>query len=184
MAGLRPGHCYKNVERAYTRKSKFKSKGYVKAVPHSKIVKFISGEPTKQFSYRVDYVAQEPIQIRHNAMESVRQIINRRLSIDIGKNYRMIIRGHPHHVLREHKMLTGAGADRMSPGMAHAFGRPVGLAVQAKKGKVLFSTFVDKADVEKVKYAYSKANPRLPGKWTVVVKGIANSLEIPAQIHA
>ncbi len=180
MAGLRPGHCNRDIERAYTRKSKFKSKGYVKAVPHSKIVKYIFGDIHKKFSYQVDYVARGPVQIRHNALESVRQIVNRRLSTDIGKNYCMMVRGHPHHVIREHKMLTGAGADRMSPGMAHAFGRPIGLAVQARKGTVLMSAWVDKQDVEKVKYAYSKANPRLPGKWGIVVREVAKATEIKA----
>ncbi|MEK6813073.1 MAG: 50S ribosomal protein L16 [Nanoarchaeota archaeon] len=178
MAGLRPAHCYTEIKRAYTRKSKFKSKGYVKAAPNSKIVKYFFGDVTKNFSHQLDFVAIVPVQIRHNALESVRQIVNRRLSIDIGKNYRLIIRGHPHHVLREHKMLTGAGADRMSPGMAHAFGRPIGLAVQAKRGKVLMSIWVDKSDIEKAKYAYSKAFPRLPGRWNVVVTDIVKIPEI------
>ncbi|MDO8556723.1 MAG: 50S ribosomal protein L16 [Nanoarchaeota archaeon] len=172
MTGLRPGHCDRYIERAYTRKSKFKSKGYVKAAPNSKIVHFISGDNTKTYTHQLDYVAKDDVQVRHNALESVRQIVNRWLGNDLGKNYLFTIRAHPHHIIREHKALSGAGADRMSQGMAHAFGKPIGLAAQAPKGKVLMSVRVDKAGIEKAKSALHRANTRLPGHWTINVKEI------------
>ncbi|HLD12248.1 MAG TPA: 50S ribosomal protein L16 [Candidatus Nanoarchaeia archaeon] len=169
MAGLRPGHTIRKIKRAYTRKSKFKSKGYVKAVPHSKIVRFIFGDITRTFTHQLDYISKDDIQVRHNALESARQILTRHLEANLGKNFILLIRGYPHHVVREHKALTGAGADRMSQGMAHAFGKPEGVAVQAHRGKILFSIHVDKNDIDKARAVLQKANSRLPGHWQIAV---------------
>ena len=49
MAGLRKGRCYREIERAYTRKSKFRSKGFVKAIPPNKIIKYNMGNAKKEF---------------------------------------------------------------------------------------------------------------------------------------
>ena len=170
MVGLRPGHTVRTIKRAYTRKSKFKSKGYIKAVPHSKIVRFIFGDITRNFTHQLDYVSVDDVQVRHNALESARQILTRHLESQLGKEFILLIRGYPHHVVREHKALTGAGADRMSQGMAHAFGKPEGLAVQAYKGKVLFSVHVNKDGIERARNVLHKANSRLPGHWHINLK--------------
>ena len=41
MATLRKGKCYREVKRAYTRKSKYKKKGFVKSTAAIKIVNTI-----------------------------------------------------------------------------------------------------------------------------------------------
>lgn len=169
MAGLRKGVSYRRLERPYTRKSKFKHKSYVKAVPNSKVVRFDMGDVKKQYAVRVDLVAKDALQLRHNAIESARQIINRHLNIKLGNNYYLKVRMYPHHVLRENKMLTGAGADRMQTGMQLAFGRPVGIAAQIKKKKAIFSVKVDQDSIEAAKYALRKAMSRLPGHYGVAV---------------
>ena len=43
MARIRKGVSYRRLERPYTRKSKFRAKSFVRAVPHSKIAKFEFG---------------------------------------------------------------------------------------------------------------------------------------------
>ena len=167
MATLRKGHCYSHVKRAYTRKSKYKRKGYIKAIPTSKIIKYDMGDLSKKFPYRVDLVSKIPIQIRHNALESCRQIINRHLTRLIGSDFYLKLRVYPHHVLRENRMLTGAGADRMQTGMQKAFGTPIGIATQLKKNQKLFSVKVEKESINKAKTALKKATPRLPGKYSI-----------------
>ena len=112
------------------------------------------------------------LQIRHNALESVRQVVNRRLEIALGTNYLFQVRVFPHHVLREHKMLTGAGADRMSPGMSKAFGKPVGIAAQLRKGQTIFSVSVNKENLLKAKEAMELARPRLPGSFLIEIKEV------------
>ena len=167
MAGLRKGRCYREVVRAYTRKSKFKTKAFIKTVPPNKIARYKMGDLQKKFNYEVELKPKQSLQIRHNALESVRQVVNRKLGILLGNDYLFQIRVYPHHVLREHKMLTGAGADRMSPGMSKAFGKPVGIAAQLKKGQPVISVSVSKENVEKAKSAIALAKPRLPGTYII-----------------
>lgn len=167
MAGLRKGNCYRKVVRAYTRKSKYKSKGYIKAIPPSKIVKFDQGNLQKKFDAKVSLVSKQAIQLRHNALESARQIIHKHISDSLGNNYYLKVRVYPHHILREHKMLTGAGADRMSPGMSQAFGKAVGVAAQVKRNQPIISIMTDKKDVETAKKALHFAMSRLPGKYYI-----------------
>ncbi len=167
MAGLRKGKCYTKIVRAYTRKSKYKSKGYIKAIPPSKIVKFDQGNLQKNFPAKVSLVSKQDIQLRHNALESARQVIHTHLASSFGNNYKLKVRVYPHHILREHKMLTGAGADRMSPGMSQAFGKPVGIAAQVKKNQPIISVMVDLKDVEAAKRIMHFAMARLPGRYYV-----------------
>lgn len=174
MVGLRKGKCYRGMERAYTRKSKFKSKGYIKAVPACKVSRFELGNPRRTYTHRVMLHANEALQIRHNALESARQITNRKLETNLGANYLFKIRLYPHHVLRENKMLTGAGADRMSTGMQLSFGSTCGLAAQTKKGKIVMSADVDAEGVEIAKLAMNLARPRLPGTFYVTVEKLVN----------
>jgi len=74
----------------------------------------------------------------------------------------MRVRPYPHHVIREHKMATGAGADRISSGMSMAFGRPVGTAARVKRGSSVIIVRVNKDGVEKAKEALRKASHKLP----------------------
>jgi large subunit ribosomal protein L10e len=165
---LRKGKCYRNVVRAYTRKSKFKKKAYIKAVPSHKIIKFDLGDLKRQFETKVELVSKEKVQIRHNALESARVIINRRLHKNLGKNYHLKLNIYPHHILRENKMLTGAGADRMQSGMSHSFGKAIGLAAQLKPNKTIFSVFIDKKDINAAKEALKTGISRLPCKCRIV----------------
>lgn len=172
MVGLRPGRCYRKVKRAYTRRSKYKNKGFIKSVPAIKIVKFDMGDLKKKFSKEVNLISREPLQLRQNAVESSRLVVNRILIKDLNKNYHLKIRIYPHHVLRENKMLTGAGADRMQSGMQKSFGKPMGISSRIKKGQTIFSVYVDKKDIDIARDALKKAIPRLPCKCSIESKSI------------
>ena len=171
MGTLRKGNCYTNLTRAYTRKSKSKKKGFIKTIPPSKVVRFDTGDLKKQFNSRVELISKVPIQIRHNAIESARLIVNRNLTKKIGaNNYHLQINIYPHHILRENKMISGAHADRLQRGMQKSFGKPIGLAAQIRKGKTLFTAYVDEAHVETARDALKKATPRLPGTCYIEIK--------------
>lgn len=171
MAGIRPNSCYRHLERPFTRKSKYKSKAYIKAVPTSKLAKFEFGDLKSKFNCQIDIITTAPSQIRHNALESARTVVIRRLT-EMGKSYRFSIRVHPHHILRENKMLTGAGADRMQTGMQLSFGRAIGLAARVKADQPIFTVKVDKADAKGARKALEGALPKLPGKCAFVQKFI------------
>ncbi len=170
MASLRAFSCYRKVKRAYTRKSRFKSKGFIKAVPTCKVVKFNYGNNKKSYPHKVLLVSKERMQVRHNAIESARVAVVRKLNRSLGKNYHFQIRSYPHHVLRENKMITGAGADRMQTGMQRAFGKAMGLAAQMKPKKALFCIYVDKENIPAVRTALKSAMPKLPMKCGVLVE--------------
>ena len=65
-------------------------------------------------------------------------------------------------MLREHALASGAGADRFSSGMAHSFGKPIGVAARVKKGQTLFQVSVDKQNLEIAKQALERASKKLP----------------------
>lgn len=167
--GERKFKCYRKVKRAYTRKSRYKVKGYIKAVPTNKLVKFNFGDNKKEFPHKVLLVSKEKIQVRHNALESARTSVVRRLTKALGKEYHMQVRAYPHHVLRENKMITGAGADRMQTGMQRSFGRAMGLAAQLNKGTAIFCVYCNKEGIPHARKALQSANPKLPGRSAVEV---------------
>ena len=66
--------------------------------------------------------------------------VNKHLTKTIGKDaYHIRIRAHPYHVLRANKMLSCAGADRLSSGMRHSYGKPIGVAARVDIGQILLS---------------------------------------------
>jgi large subunit ribosomal protein L10e len=170
MAGLRTFSCYRKVKRSYTRKSRYKVKGYIKAVPTCKLVKFNFGEVKKEFPCKVFLLSKEKIQVRHNALESARTVVVRKLTQHLGKDYHFQVRCYPHHVLRENKMITGAGADRMQTGMQRSFGKAVGIAAQLKEGSPIFCAYVNKEGVAKAREALKSATPKLPGRCYIEVQ--------------
>ena len=53
MARLRDASAYRRLKRAYTRKSRVRSKSFVKSIPQNKIVRYVLGNKTKKFPYQV-----------------------------------------------------------------------------------------------------------------------------------
>lgn len=162
----------------YTRTSKRKNKSYIKAVPSQKIVKFSMGNNDAfadgKFPYHLIMVTDEPhVQIRHNALEACRQFINRKLDTDFPGQFLFKVRVFPHHIQREHRMLTGAGADRMSAGMQLSFGKPMGKSAIMKKGEVIFFVALTSPKaVVFVRKLFKQIKSKLPGKTSVLYEEI------------
>lgn len=168
---LRKGKCYWQLTRPYTRKSKFKKYSYISTIPESNIVKFTFGNPKKEFQYSINLISKVDHNIRHNALESARQVINRDLELGVGVNmFFMRVNVYPHHILRENKMLTGAHADRLQTGMAHSFGKPMGRAARVKKGTKVVTVNVDENGLKIAQDAYKKILSRLPGTYDIQIK--------------
>src|SRR4030042_5942917 len=117
MAAMRKASAYsKKHVVPYTRISKLKGKSYIKTVPPQKIVKFHMGN-IKNLKYKFTLVANYRGQIRDAALEACRQFVNKKLDTTLAGQYNFRVIPFPHHIQRENKMLTGAGADRMQTGM-------------------------------------------------------------------
>ncbi len=174
MAKLRKGVSYRRLERPYTRKSKYRKLSYVRANPVSKVIRYVMGSPNKTFDTKVLMKSKSSLQIRHNAIESARQTSNRVLEKTLGKEqYHFVVRMYPHHILRENPLAAGAGADRMSTGMARSFGKPVGLAAQVKEGKILFELNVDKANIGTAREALRRAKNKIPCSCAIEVVSVS-----------
>jgi len=158
----KPASMYREISKPpYTRRE------YITGIPGSKIAQHKMGDADAdpedypvQMSLRVD----EELQIRHGSLEAARLSANRHLIKELGEgNYKMIMRKFPHHVIRENKQATGAGADRVSDGMRQAFGKIVGTAARIQDGERLFTLYcdVDQADAGKEAFrrAYNKISP-------------------------
>jgi large subunit ribosomal protein L10e len=138
------------------------------------------GNDMKEFQYTLELVSKVSVQVRDAAIESARMSSNRILENTLGKsNYKYKIMIFPHHVLRENPLAAGAGADRMSTGMAHAFGKIVGIAAQVKKGKIIAQLKVNKEHVEIARDALRRASSKLP--CSAIVRVIENKMPSPAK---
>jgi large subunit ribosomal protein L10e len=151
MALRRAGAYSKKYTRPYTRRSSKKAKSYIKTVPNQKISNFkmgdINGFKTGKYKIIMHFVSGEQIQIRDNAIESSRQFVHKVIEENMPGNYYFEVKVYPHHILRETKVLTGAGADRMQTGMQHSFGVTMGRAALLKPNQEIFMIAVssDKA---------------------------------------
>ena len=167
--GLRNASAYsKKSDRPFTRKSKLKSKSYIKVIPPSKIVKFYMGD-TKgfekgRFTFLLELKTRERIQIRDNAIEAVRQTIHKDLELFLPEAYFMRVVHYPHQILRENKMYSGASkGDRVNTGMSQSFGASIGRAAIVKSGATMFSVaFAEKKFIPTVRKAFLKAKTKLP----------------------
>jgi large subunit ribosomal protein L10e len=149
---------YRNVsKKAYTRRE------YMGGVPGSKIVAFDMGNLSQEFPLEINLIVAETCQIRHSALEAARISINRKLLKDVGRmNFHLKLRVFPHHVLRENKQATGAGADRVSEGMRLAFGKAVGTAARVTSDQIIFTTYTTPQYIDKVKMAFKSGGHKLP----------------------
>ena len=105
MAGLRKAGAYsKRYARPYTRKSKKRSKSYIKTVPVSKVVKLkmgdLKGFEKGKFPTILKILTKEKCQIRDNSIEAVRQFLNRFLTETCVKDFYFEVKIYPHHILR------------------------------------------------------------------------------------
>ncbi|HLC50532.1 MAG TPA: 50S ribosomal protein L16 [Candidatus Nanoarchaeia archaeon] len=170
MAKLRCFTAYRNTKRPYTRVSKFKSKAYIRMVPNVKVVRFETGSPGKTFGYLLSLNSKSQLNIRDHALESARQTSNKLLETSIGVgSFHLKVKSYPYHVMREHALAAGAGADRFSSGMAHAFGKPIGVAARVMKGQTIFEVSVDKQNLPVAKQALERASKKLPCACTIVI---------------
>jgi large subunit ribosomal protein L10e len=157
---------FRNPDRmAYTRRK------FMGGIPGSKIVKFTMGNTGKKFPVRVELVNLEHGQIRNNSLESARIAANRQLELQLGKDlYVMKVVPFPHIVLREHKRVNVAQADRFQEGMKRPYGKPTGTAARVKRGEPLIVIEVEKEGVEVAKDALKRAMDKFPLQSKIFVK--------------
>ncbi|MBU2559414.1 50S ribosomal protein L16 [archaeon] len=158
--GDRPGRVYRDAKnRLYTRKE------YMRSTPQSKITIFDMGDlkNADNFEVQLSLVAREKGQITHNALEASRISSNRYIQKHLGPAaYVLKCRVYPHIVLRENKMASGAGADRISDGMRLSFGKAISLAANVKEEQKLITIGTSASNFQVAKDALKRASHKLP----------------------
>jgi len=169
--GIRPGRAIRDMDKvAWTRYSKSKpKKSFIKAMPHRNLNQFRMGVNKPDYDLKVQLVSEQDVILRDNALESARQSANKHMEKTILGNYYMIVRSYPHHVLRENKMIAGAGADRLQKGMRKAFGRPTHRAARIKKHQEVFSIYTYKNNFPIIKVALHRAIMKMSGDYSIKV---------------
>ncbi len=147
-----PAKMYRKIDkRPYTRRE------FMGGVPGLRILQFHSGNKTGDFPVHISLVPDERGQIRHTALEALRITAVRYMDKKAGRdNYHLHVRVYPHHVLRQNKQASGAGADRVSMGMRLAFGKAIGTAARIKAGQEIMTIYCNEKDVPGVKEALRK----------------------------
>lgn len=174
MTGLRKANAYsKRIVVPYTRVSKRKNRSYIKVVPPQKIVKFSMGEgkiyAAGKFPHKLTLITTEAVQIRHNALESCRQYVNKVLDEVLAGQYFFRVVPFPHHIQRENKMLTGAGADRMQTGMQLSFGKSIGKsAILKPNSEIFFIAVATPKAVVSAREVFKAIKAKLPCKTRVL----------------
>lgn len=168
---LRPGRTTRQIERPYTRQSRrTPRKSYVVGVPFPKTHQFEMGTRAGDYDVTIWGTARDAVQIRDNAIEASRIVAVKFLETKLGANFFLKILLFPHHVIREHAIAQGAGADRFSQGMRRNFGRPQTTAVQVKKGQKILMLRINKANIELAKVALKKASLKMPTPLVLEIK--------------
>ncbi len=160
----KPARMYRKIEgQVYTRQE------YMGGVPTCRITQFDTGNLHREFPWQLSLGMEEAAQVRDIALEAARVSAVRVLERTSPNEFHLKMRRFPHQVLREHKMATGAGADRISDGMRRAFGKPVGHAVRAEIGTEILTVYTTKAHLDDAKEALRKASHKLPVPTRVVI---------------
>jgi large subunit ribosomal protein L10e len=174
MASLRKASSYsKKRVRPFTRKSNRRKKAYIKAVPQLKIVKYhmgnIKANTQGKYKFILTLTATEKAQLRDNALESSRTLINKYMDKMAPAQYYFNIKVYPHHVLRENKTAAGAGADRLSSGMKHSYGITIGRAAIVQPGSVVFYISAENEKSARAgRYILGNVKSKLPFKSRVM----------------
>jgi len=150
-------------------------KNYIKALPHTSLLIFKMGVDKPDYDIVLRLNTQENVQLRSNALEAARQAANKYLEREIPSNYLLRVIPYPHNVLREKRMATGAGADRISQGMTLAFGKPTGVAARVFQGDSILELKVSSSK-RKIAYdALKRAASKLSGTYKIVVEQLSNT---------
>lgn len=145
---------------------------YCRGVPDSKIRIYDCGAKRVQvdaFPFVAHLVSDEKEQLTACALEAARVACNKYLIKTTGKEgFHIRCRAHPFHVIRQNKMLSCAGADRLSSGMRGSFGKPMEMAARIAIGQVIFSVRSKDANAAHVIEALRRAKFKFPGRQKIM----------------
>lgn len=169
--------------RPYTRIApKVQKKSFIRGAPGIKVRVFNMGNIRGTYTYTVDLVSDQRILIRQEALEAARVTVNRPFQKHFAgkKGYYAKLLVYPHHIVRENKMLTGAGADRMQTGMSRSFGKKIARAARVSKDQSILRIYLNEEELTIAKKAMKIAKYKLPGKFLTKITKLDQPLTLSA----
>src|ERR671910_634780 len=151
----------KGVNYRETRGMPYVRREYIAGKPQMKIARFSSGLAGNNYDYKIELIATEKLQIRHNALEAARLAANKRMAQAGETSFFSMLRVYPHVLLRENKMIATAGADRLQEGMRRAFGKATGLAARLKPGQSIIEAYVHLDNLSLAKEGFKIASSKI-----------------------
>jgi large subunit ribosomal protein L10e len=154
-----------------------KNKPYIKSrfcrgVPEPKIKIFDCGHKKASvdaYPFVAHLVSDEKEQLTSSALEAARISCNKYMIKYAGKDtFHIRVRPHPFHVIRQNKMLSCAGADRLSSGMRGSYGKPMEMAARIAIGQIIISIRSKDAHGPVVIEALRRAKFKFPGRQNVM----------------
>jgi len=144
---------------------------YVRGLPQSKIHVFTIGDKTLDHSHVAMLKPIGPTEIGSEALEAARVTANKVME-GSGKPYLLKVLVYPHEIVREHKFMGFAGADRLSQGMSRSFGRTKKRAAKLNAGQAVFAIYVTNDMVALATTALKRAAKKLPLIYNVSVEEV------------
>src|SRR5215218_3300736 len=151
----------KGVNYRETRGMPYVRREYIAGKPQMKIARFSSGLAGNNYDYKLELIATEKMQLRHNALEAARLAANKRMAQGGETSFFSMLRIYPHVILRENKMIATAGADRLQEGMRRAFGKSTGLAARIKPGQVIYEAYIAASNLELAQDGFKMAASKI-----------------------
>jgi large subunit ribosomal protein L10e len=148
---------------SYTRRE------YASRAPPIRVIRFTMGDKSTSYAYTVALIASHNVDIASNALESARITANKALS-NAGKPYLFRICTYPHEIVREHKFMAFAGADRLSQGMRKAFGRPTGRSARVHTNQKILTVEINQDNIDIAKKALKRASKKLPIPCKIIIE--------------
>ena len=150
---------------SYTRKE------YIHSRPQSKIRRFKSGDAKGEYSHIALLKAKFPGKVGSGALEAARVTANKILEKS-GDIFFLRVLVYPHEVIRKHKLMGFAGADRLSRGMSKAFGRPTSIAAKVEADQAILAVYTKKDTIDIAKAALKRASKKLPIPYKIFIEEI------------
>jgi len=165
--GRRPARCSR-----YQKNKPYIRSRFCRGVPDPKIRIYDCGfkkASVDMFPFAVHLVSDEKEQVSSEALEAARVACNKFMIKSCGKEgFHIRTRCHPHHVIRQNKMLSCAGADRLSTGMRHSYGKPMGRAARVNIGDPIISVRCKDSNATNAETALRRAKYKFPGRQKIL----------------
>lgn len=142
---------------------------YIRSKPQIKIRRFTMGDAKAEYKHTIFLVSPYPTKISDGAIESARITANKILEMASGEHFLLKIAVYPHEVVRDHKLMGFAGADRISAGMARSFGKPKTRAVRIRANQAILAIYTNEEGMDIAKAALKRASKKLPVPCKIVV---------------